>query len=53
MQIGPTEILMVALLALLLFAPRKLPELARALREAADIIRGGDQGEADKNREKG
>ncbi|MEM0494485.1 MAG: twin-arginine translocase TatA/TatE family subunit [Thermofilum sp.] len=40
MQIGPTEILLVALLALLLFAPRKLPELAKAVREAADIIRG-------------
>jgi len=39
-QIGPTEILLVALLALLLFAPRKLPELAKAVREAADIIRG-------------
>ena len=40
LQIGPTEILLLALLALLLFAPRKLPELAKAIREAADILRG-------------
>jgi len=45
--LGPTEILLLVILAIILFAPRKLPELAKALRESADILRreagGGEE----------
>lgn len=44
-SIGPTEILLLVLLAIILLAPRKLVEFARALRESADIIRRETSGE--------
>ncbi|MGB9786820.1 MAG: twin-arginine translocase TatA/TatE family subunit [Infirmifilum uzonense] len=37
--LGPTEILLLILLAIILFAPRKIPELARAIKESAAIIK--------------
>ncbi len=47
--LGPTEILLLLLLAIILFAPRKLPELAKALKESADIIRREASGSAEKS----
>jgi len=38
-QIGPTEILLLILIALILFGPKKLPELAKAAGEAVRIFR--------------
>ncbi|MEZ0346781.1 MAG: twin-arginine translocase TatA/TatE family subunit [Infirmifilum sp.] len=37
--LGPTEILLLAIIAIILFAPRKIPELAKAIKESADILR--------------
>ena len=42
-QIGPTEILLLILIALILFGPKKLPELARAAGEAVRIFREESQ----------
>ncbi|WP_218042131.1 twin-arginine translocase TatA/TatE family subunit [Infirmifilum lucidum] len=47
--LGPTELLLLTLLAIILFAPRKLPELAKALKESADIIRREASGSAEKS----
>jgi sec-independent protein translocase protein TatA len=38
-HIGPTEILLLIILALILFGPKKLPELARSIGEAVRIFR--------------
>ncbi len=38
-QIGPTEILIIILIALILFGPKKLPELAKAAGEAVRVFR--------------
>ncbi len=38
-QIGPGEILLIILIALILFGPKKLPELARSFGEAVRIFR--------------
>lgn len=38
-QIGPTEIILLIILALILFGPKKLPELAKAAGEAVRVFR--------------
>ncbi len=38
-QLGPTEILILILIALIIFGPRKLPELAKAAGEAVRVFR--------------
>lgn len=38
-QIGPMEILLIILIALILFGPKKLPELAKAAGEAVRVFR--------------
>lgn len=38
-QIGPLEILVVAALALIVFGPEKLPEIARSIGKAANELR--------------
>jgi len=38
-QIGPLEILVVAVVALIVFGPEKLPEIARSLGKAASELR--------------
>lgn len=42
-QIGPTEILLLIIIALILFGPKKLPELAKAAGEAVRIFREESQ----------
>lgn len=42
-NIGPTEILLLILIALILFGPKKLPELAKAAGEAVRIFREESQ----------
>lgn len=42
-QIGPTEILLLIIIALILFGPKKLPELARAAGEAVRVFREESQ----------
>uniref|UniRef100_A0A7C1SMI1 Sec-independent protein translocase protein TatA n=1 Tax=Thermofilum pendens TaxID=2269 RepID=A0A7C1SMI1_THEPE len=42
-QIGPTEILLLIVIALILFGPKKLPELAKAAGEAVRIFREESQ----------
>ena len=38
-QIGPTELILLIILALILFGPKKLPELAKAAGEAVRVFR--------------
>ncbi|MBM9622575.1 Sec-independent protein translocase subunit TatA [Streptomyces zhihengii] len=38
-QIGPTEIIIIALLILLLFGAKKLPDMARSLGKSARILK--------------
>ncbi|AJB42278.1 Twin-arginine translocation protein TatA [Thermofilum adornatum 1505] len=38
-QIGPTEIILVIILALILFGPKKLPELARSFGESIRVFK--------------
>ncbi len=59
MQFGPigwSELLLIILIALLLFGPRKLPELARSMGEAINEFRRASSGitasKEDKEREK-
>ena len=48
MNIGPTELLIVLAIVLLLFGSTKLPKLARSLGEAQkDVKKGVDKGKAD------
>ncbi|MEZ0345177.1 MAG: twin-arginine translocase TatA/TatE family subunit [Infirmifilum sp.] len=42
-NIGPTEILLLIIIALILFGPKKLPELAKAAGEAVRIFREESQ----------
>ncbi|MEM4761361.1 MAG: twin-arginine translocase TatA/TatE family subunit [Thermofilum sp.] len=42
-QVGPTEILLLIIIALILFGPKKLPELARAAGEAVRVFREESQ----------
>ncbi len=42
-QLGPTEILLLIVIALILFGPKKLPELAKAAGEAIRIFREESQ----------
>ncbi|QOJ79522.1 twin-arginine translocase TatA/TatE family subunit [Infirmifilum lucidum] len=42
-QLGPTEILLLIIIALILFGPKKLPELAKAAGEAVRIFREESQ----------
>ncbi|MGB9709263.1 MAG: twin-arginine translocase TatA/TatE family subunit [Infirmifilum sp.] len=42
-NLGPTEILLLIIIALILFGPRKLPELAKAAGEAVRIFREESQ----------
>jgi len=42
-NIGPTEILLLIVIALILFGPKKLPELAKAAGEAVRIFREESQ----------
>ncbi len=50
--IGPLELIIVLVIALLVFGPKKLPELGRSLgsgmREFKDSITGGDKDDDDK-----
>jgi sec-independent protein translocase protein TatA len=49
--IGPVELIIVLVIALLVFGPKKLPELGRSLgggmREFKDSITGGDKDDDD------
>lgn len=49
--IGPLELIIVLVIALLVFGPKKLPELGRSLgsgmREFKDSITGGDKDDED------
>ena len=47
MDIGPTELLIVLAVVLLLFGSRKLPELAKGMGQAAKEFRSGLHGEAE------
>jgi sec-independent protein translocase protein TatA len=53
-NIGPLEIAIVLVIALIVFGPKKLPELGRSagrgFREFKDSVTGGDEGEADADR---
>lgn len=42
-QLGPTEILLLIIIALILFGPKKLPELAKAAGEAVRVFREESQ----------
>lgn len=42
-SLGPTEILLLIIIALILFGPKKLPELARAAGEAVRVFREESQ----------
>ncbi len=55
MQFGPigwTELLLIILIALLLFGPRNLPELARSMGEAIPECRRASSGTVDEEKEK-
>ncbi len=39
--LGTTELILLAILLVLLFGARKLPELARGIAEAIKLLRGG------------
>ena len=45
MDIGPTELLIVLAIALLLFGSKKLPDLAKGMGQAAKEFRSGLHGE--------
>jgi sec-independent protein translocase protein TatA len=47
MDIGPTELLIVLAIALLLFGSKKLPDLAKGMGQAAKEFRSGLHGDAD------
>jgi sec-independent protein translocase protein TatA len=47
MDLGPTELLIVLAIALLLFGGAKLPKLARSLGEASKEFRKGAEGHED------
>ncbi|MCL4455520.1 MAG: twin-arginine translocase TatA/TatE family subunit [Deinococcus sp.] len=46
MRLGPTELILILLVVLLLFGARKLPELARGLGQSAKEFRKGMSEEA-------
>lgn len=45
MNLGPTELIIILLIALLLFGGAKLPKLARSLGEAQKEFKKGNDGE--------
>jgi TatA/E family protein of Tat protein translocase len=47
MDLGPTELLIVLLIALLLFGGAKLPKLARSMGEASREFKKGVEGHKD------
>jgi sec-independent protein translocase protein TatA len=47
MDIGPTELLIVLAIALLLFGSKKLPDLAKGMGQAAKEFRSGLHGESE------
>ncbi len=53
--VGPTELIIVLVIALLIFGPKKLPGLGRSLgsgmREFKDSITGGDKDDDDRTLE--
>jgi sec-independent protein translocase protein TatA len=51
MDLGPTELLIVLLIALLLFGGAKLPKLARSMGEASREFKKGVDGHKDKDPE--
>jgi len=55
MQFGPigwSELLLIIIIALLLFGPRKLPELARSMGEAINEFRKASSGAIEEEKEK-
>ncbi|HEY8532227.1 MAG TPA: twin-arginine translocase TatA/TatE family subunit [Limnochorda sp.] len=52
-HIGPMELVLIAIIALIIFGPGKLPEVGKALgksiREFKDSISGNDQAEESKS----
>jgi len=47
MDIGPAELLVVLVVALLFLGPKKLPQLARSIGEAVREFRHGSEGSTD------
>jgi len=53
MPIGPLEILLIVFIILILFGPKRLPQLARALGEAVrEYKKGLEEGKGSKKRKK-
>lgn len=48
-NIGPTEIIIVAIVLLLLFGGKKLPEFARGIGEAVKVFKQAIKGTKDQN----
>lgn len=48
-NVGPLEILVVLVIALIVFGPKRLPELGRSLGRGIREFRGSISGEADEN----
>lgn len=46
-HVGHQEVLLIAAVVLLLFAPKRLPELVRSLGQSIKEFRKGSQGEGD------
>lgn len=49
--IGPTEVILIVVIALLLFGGKKLPELMRGIGQGAREFKKGLSGEEDKKKE--
>jgi sec-independent protein translocase protein TatA len=49
MDVGPSELLIVLVIALVLFGGKKLPELARSLGQARHEFEKGTRGERDES----
>ena len=47
-DIGSKEIIIIAVLVILLFGPKKIPELAKGIGEAIKTLRGGFKDNGDK-----
>jgi len=47
MDVGPTELLIVLVIALVVFGGKKIPELARSLGQAKKEFEKGSNGESD------